>query len=113
LHGESRRIDRHQVASRDTLIFIVLNMADAWLTQQLLAHDGTEAFWWSSQYNSNIVIKGLLALAVSLIFTRLGKAHLLKWLVVGMAFVVILNAICYLGYLGSWLYWQTRIVTYP
>jgi hypothetical protein len=71
------------------LIFIALNAADAWLTQQLLSHDGTEAFWWSSQYNSNIIAKGLLAPAVALLFTRLGKAHLLKWLNIGMAFVVL------------------------
>jgi hypothetical protein len=55
----------------------------------------------------------LQALVIALIFTRIGKAHLFKWLVLGMAFVVLSNVICYLGYLGSWLYWQAQIATYP
>jgi hypothetical protein len=101
-----------QTVSWPVLIFILLNMADAWLTRQLLAHNGTEMIWWSSHFNSNIVIKGMLALLIGLILTRLGKARLLKWLIVGMVFVVLSNGICFLGYFGSWLYWQTQIATY-
>jgi len=96
-----------------TLIFVVLNMTDAWLTQQLLAHDGTEMFWWSVHFNSNIIIKGLLALVITLVLTRLDKVHILKWLIIGMVLVVVSNGICYSGYIGSWLYWQTQIATYP
>ena len=95
------------------VIFILLNMADAWLTQQLLANNGVEMFWWSAHFNSNIYIKGLLALLVGILLTRLDKVHLLKWLVVGMIIVVLSNTVCYFGYLGSWLYWQSRIATYP
>jgi hypothetical protein len=102
-----------QAISWPAFIFIFLNMADAWLTQQLLAHDGTEMVWWSSHFNGNIIIKGMLALLIALILAGLNKAHLLKWLNVGMVFVVLSNAICFLGYLGSWLYWQNQIATYP
>jgi hypothetical protein len=94
------------------VIFILLNIVDAWLTQQLLAHNGTEMIWWSSHFNSNIVIKGALALLIAIILTRFGKAHLLKWLDIGMILVVLSNGICFLGYLGSWLYWQTQIVSH-
>jgi hypothetical protein len=100
-------------ATWTTMIFIVLNMTDAWLTKQLLAHDGVEMFWWSAHFNSNIVAKSLLALVIALVLMRLGKARLLKWLVIGMVMVVLSNGICYAGYFGSWLYWQTQIATYP
>jgi hypothetical protein len=68
--------------------------------------------WWSSYFNSNVVIKGALALLMAIILTRFAKAHLLKWLDVGMMLVVLSNGICFLGYLGSWLYWQTQIVSH-
>ena len=93
--------------------FICLNVADAWLTTRLLAHGGVEAVWWSSSFNGNMFIKGFLALLLALFLIRLGKAKLLKWLNVGMLFVVLSNGICFLGYLGSWLYWQTQMATYP
>jgi len=95
------------------LAFVGLNMADAWLTTQLLRHDGVEAVWWSSAFNANIPVKALLALIVAILLIRFGKANLLKWLNVGMVFVVISNSLCFLGYLSSWLYWQTQIATYP
>lgn len=88
-------------------------MADAWLTQQLLANNGVEMFWWSAHFNSNIVIKGFLALFVGIVLTRLDKTHLLKWLVIGMVLVVLSNGLCYMGYLGSLIYHQSRIATYP
>jgi hypothetical protein len=94
-------------------IFILLNVADAWLTTQLLAHEGAEAFWWSSHFNGNMLVKGLLAFLVAILLIRLDKAGLLKWLNIAMLFVVLSNGICFLGYLGSWLYFQTQIATYP
>lgn len=87
-------------------VFVCLNIADAWLTTQLLAHGGVEAFRWSAHYNSNIFIKGLLALLVAVVLTRLGKARLLKWLNIAMLFVVLSNGLCFLGYFISWLYWR-------
>jgi hypothetical protein len=94
-------------------LFVGLNVADAWLTTQLLAHDGIESFWWSASYNSNIFVKGLLALLVAVVIIRTGKAKLLKWLNIAMLFVVLSNGLCFLGYLISWSYWQTQIATYP
>ncbi len=94
-------------------VFVCLNVADAWLTTRLLAHGGVEAFWWSSHFNSNMFVKGLLAFLVAIILIRLDKARLLKWLNIAMLFVVLSNGICFSGYLSSWLYWQTQIATYP
>ncbi len=94
-------------------VFVCLNIADAWLTTQLLAHGGIEAFWWSSHYNSSMIIKGILALLVAIVLARLGKARLLKWLNIAMLFVVLSNGLCFLGYFISWFYTQTQIATYP
>jgi branched-subunit amino acid transport protein len=93
---------------KNALAFVGLNMADAWLTTQLLTHGGVESFWWSAHYNSNIFVKGLLALLVAVVLIRLGKARLLKWLNIAMLFVVLSNGICFLGYFISWLYWKPR-----
>lgn len=90
----------------NALAFVGLNIADAWLTTQLLAHGGVESFWWSAHYNANMFVKGLLALLAAIILIRLGKARLLKWLNIAMLFVVLSNGICFLGYFISWLYWQ-------
>ena len=109
----SMMTDVKQAPSLPILIFVALNMADAWLTQQLLAHDGIEMFWWSASFNADILIKGILALLIAFFITRLDRPHLLKWLITGMVFVVLSNGICYMGYLGSSIYWQTQIATYP
>jgi len=94
-------------------IFVLLNVVDARLTTQLLNHGGAEAVWWSSHFNSNAMVKGLLALLVALLLIRFNRAYLLNWLNIGMVFVVLSNALCFAGYLSSWLYWQTQIATYP
>ena len=94
-------------------VFVCLNIADAWLTTRLMSHGGVEAFWWSSHFNGNMFVKGLLAFLVAIVLTRLHKARLLKWLIIAMLFVVVSNGICFSGYLGSWFYWQTQIATYP
>jgi len=96
-----------------TWIFVLFNIADALLTTHLLNHGGVEAVWWSSPFNGNMLIKGLLSLLIAIILIRLGKARLLKLLNIAMLLVVLSNGICFLGYLGSWLYWQTQIATYP
>lgn len=96
-----------------TAAFVGLNIADAWLTTQLLAHKGVEAFWWSAHYNSNMVIKGFLSLLVAAVLIRWGQAKLLKWLNIAMLFVILSNGLCFLGYFTSWFYWQTRIATLP
>jgi hypothetical protein len=90
-------------------VFVCLNIADAWLAQQLLALDGEEMFWWSAHFNSNMVIKGFLSLLIAFVLTRLSKIGLLRWLNIGMVLVVLSNGVCFLSYLISWLYYHTQI----
>jgi len=85
--------------SANGLLFIGLNLADAWVTKQLLAHGGGEANAIASLYGSNALIKGFLALAVVLILVRFGKANLLKVLNVCMAAVVLWTGGWALSYL--------------
>ena len=82
-------------------MFVCLNGVDAWLTTQLLHHGGVEAFWWSASFNSNMLVKGLLALVVSLALIQLGKPKLLLWLNIGMSVVVLLNGTGFLAYLAG------------
>ena len=70
-------------------VFVGLNIADAWLTKQLLAIG-----WWEinpivNTYGSNIIIKGLLALAIALALVRFGKTKLLWALNAFMSAVVL------------------------
>jgi len=101
-----------RTAGVSVIAFILLNIADAWLTQQLLAHEGVEAFWWSSSFNSSVLIKGLLAFLVAVVLMRVGKARLLRWLNAAMVIVVISNVLCFLSYQTSWFYWQSQISTF-
>jgi len=83
------------------IVFVCLNGVDAWLTTQLLHRGGVEAFWWSASFNSNMLVKGLLALAVSLALIQLSKPRLLLWLNIGMSVVVLLNGASFLAYLAG------------
>ena len=71
------------------LMFVGLNLADAWVTEQLLAHGGGEANAIVSAYGSNMLIKGFIALAIVVTMVRLDKAKLLKVLNICMAAVVL------------------------
>jgi len=71
------------------LLFIFLNVADAWVTKQLLAHGGSEANTIVSAYGSNMLIKGLVALAIVLILVRLDTTKLLWVLNMSMVAVVL------------------------
>ncbi len=71
------------------LIFVGLNIADAWVTKQLLAHGGGEANSIASAYASSMLAKGFLALAIVLILIRLDKVKLLKVLNMCMVAVVV------------------------
>ena len=101
-----------RTAGVSAIAFVFLNVADAWLTQQLLAHGGVEACWWSSSFNANMFIKALLAFLVAVVLMRVGKARLLVWLNAAMVIVVISNALCFLSYQTSWFYWQSQISTF-
>jgi hypothetical protein len=83
------------------IVFVCLNVVDARLTTQLLHHGGVEAFWWSASFSSNMLVKGLLALAVSLAVIQLDKPRLLLWLNIGMSIVVLLNGTSFLAYLAG------------
>jgi len=106
------RVRLIRTARVSAIAFVVLNVADAWLTTKLLAHGGVEAFWWSSSFNANMLIKALLALVVAAALIRLGKARLLRWLNAAMVVVVISNGICFLSYQTSFLYWQSQVGTF-
>jgi len=79
----------------NALIFIVLNLVDAWVTKELIAHGGGEANAMVSLYGSNMLIKGCLALAIVFLLARFGKANLLKVLNIAMVIVVV--------WTGGWL----------
>lgn len=103
-------LQHEPVSPLTSFVFMLLNIADAWLTQQLLAHGGIEAFWWSAGFNSDIIIKVLLALGISILLVKLNKPHLISWLNTGMTVVVLSNMICFAGYLVSWTFWEGEIV---
>jgi hypothetical protein len=48
-----------------------------------------------------MLVKGLLALVVSLALIQLGKPKLLLWLNIGMSVVVLLNGTGFLAYLAG------------
>ena len=74
-------------------LFVVLNLADAWLTKQAFALGDTELnpivdFFG---YGDNLAIKALLALVIVLLLWLFGKAHLFKYLNILMIGVVLWN----------------------
>ena len=103
-----KAFSKETVSIADTcngLLFIGLNVVDAWLTRQLMAIGGVEANWWPEPYNGNMLIKGAAALAVVLILIWVRKGKLLWLLNVGISIVVLSNAVCFLTYLGSLYGW--------
>ena len=101
-----------RTAGVSEIAFVFLNVADAWLTQQLLARGGVEAFWWSSSFNANMFIKALLAFLVAVVLMRLGRPRFLTLLNIGMGVVVGSNLLCYLAHSITLLYWQAQIATF-
>lgn len=71
------------------LIFVGLNVADAWVTKQVLAIGWQEVNPIISAYGTNMVIKGFLALAIVLLLVRFGKTKLLWVLNLCMVVVVL------------------------
>lgn len=72
------------------IAFVGLNLADAWLTTELLAAGGGEVNPLVSAYGSNLlVIKGFLALAIAFLLVRFGKSKLLWVLNLCMVAVVL------------------------
>lgn len=81
------------------LIFVGLNIADAWLTNQLLNSGWQEANPIVKFYGPNMVIKGLLALAIVALLVRFGKAKLLLVLNICMLAVVLWLSAGVLGFI--------------
>jgi len=94
-------------------VFVGLNVADAWLTTELLDISGAEANWWRMLFGASgvfsatnlMVIKVLLATGVVLVLIRLGKGSLLWLLNVGISIVVLSNLACFLSYLAGLYGW--------
>lgn len=77
------------------LLFVGLNVADVWLTKQLLDLGSREGNPIVVPYGDNILIKAFLALAIVLLLVRFGKARLLWILNICMLAIVLWN--------GTWL----------
>ena len=84
------------VATCNGLVFVGLNLADAWLTKQLIAIGSWEGNPIVASYGDNMLIKGVLALAIVLILARFGRLKLLWVLNVAILAVVFWN--------GAWLF---------
>ena len=93
----SRSISR--AAAICGLIFVGLNIADAWLTKQLLTSGWQEANPIVNFYGPNILIKGLLALAIVALLVRFGKAKFLPVLNICMLAVVLWLSAGVLGFI--------------
>ena len=87
------------VASINSLLFIGLNILDVFITRWTLMKDGEEMFWWSASFNSNIMVKALLAMVIAFVLVRLGKERLLQLLNAGMVFVLLWNGVNLVSYL--------------
>lgn len=76
-----------------SILFVALNLVDAWLTKQAFALGETELnpVVRCFGYGDNLVIKGLLALTIALVFWRFGRTHLFWYLNILMLIVVFWN----------------------
>jgi len=74
-------------------LFVSLNLVDAWLTKQAFALGETELNPIVNHfgYGDNLVLKGLLAIAIVLILWRFGKLHLFRYLNILMLLVIFWN----------------------
>ena len=80
------------IAICNGLLFVGLNVADAWLTKEHLAIGNYESNPLVVGYGSVVWFKGLLALVILIVLLGLGKAKLLWVLNVSMLSVVLWNA---------------------
>jgi len=76
-----------------SVFFVALNFVDACLTKQAFALGDTELnpVVRYFDYGDNLIIKGLLALAIALILWRSGRSHLLWYLNIAMIAVIFWN----------------------
>jgi len=82
------------------LLFIFLNIADAWLTEQLIANGGAEANPIVDGYGASLAVKALLAVFIVAILGITGKPRFLRLINVGMSLVVLWTGGWLLTYIG-------------
>ena len=76
-----------------SILFVALNLADAWLTKQAVALGGTELNPVAQHfgYCDDLLLKGLLAGGVALVLLGIRKSHLFWYLNIAMLIVVVWN----------------------
>jgi hypothetical protein len=74
-----------------TITFVILNIADAYLTQLVLAMGGVELNPLAVPFGSNMLVRGLLALVVATAILFAGKKDWLRYLNVLVLLVVVWN----------------------
>ena len=77
------------------LLFIFLNIADAWLTERLIDNGGAEANPIVDGYGASLAIKALLAVFIVAVLGVIGKPRYLRLLNIGMLMIVV--------WTGGWL----------
>jgi hypothetical protein len=82
------------------LLFIFLNIADAWLTERLIANGGAEANPIVDGYGASLAVKALLAVTIVAILGVTGKVRYLRLLNIGMSLIVVWTG----GWLLTYLY---------
>lgn len=79
------------------LIFVALNLGDAWLTNELLGMGWSEINPIVVGYGNNLLIKGLLSLVITAALLKFGKGKLLWPLNVFMLGVVVWHCAGFFG----------------
>lgn len=77
------------------LLFIFLNVVDAWLTERLIANGGAEANPIVESYGASLAIKALLSVLIVASLALVGKTRYLRLLNIGMCLIVV--------WTGGWL----------
>ena len=81
------------------LLFIFLNITDAWLTERLIVNGGAEANPIVESYGASLAIKALLSVLVVASLGVIGKTRYLRLLNIGMLLIVVWTGVWLLTYL--------------
>jgi hypothetical protein len=92
-------------------IFVVLNLIDATLTRTLLAGSGMEGNPITRAYGGNILVKGLLSLALAALLVKY-KFKIGLWVACGAMVAVVAWNTLLLVFLGNMTF-STMPVMYP
>jgi len=86
------------------MILVGLSIADAYLTQLVLAAGGVELNPLAEPFGSNMLARGLLAAAVVATISFAGKRHWLRPMNVLVLWVVVWNLWQYVVAQATWFY---------